>query len=71
MKFGTGIDDDEQWLSKYFNHLIFTFKLFQYFKYSDYIIQAGRLTSLASLCNALDDAPKYLHSMHAQGTTKK
>ena len=37
MKFGTDIDDDEQWLSKYFK-LIFIFKLFQYFEYSDYII---------------------------------
>ena len=23
MKFGTGIDDDEQWLSKYINHFHF------------------------------------------------
>ena len=35
MKFGTDIsDDDEQWLSKYFQ----SFSLSSYSKYSDYII---------------------------------
>ena len=40
MKVGTDIDDDEQWLSKYFK-LPKSFSLSSYssiFKYSDYII---------------------------------
>ena len=36
MKFGTDIDDDEQWLSKYFK-LRKSFSLSSYSKYSDYI----------------------------------
>ena len=37
MKFGTDIDDDEHAIVKQILESIFTFKLFQYFKYSDYI----------------------------------